>query len=46
MKAPEPSYQNIKLLGTKLDTKLDIIARKTKVWNTIKKFRNYFRSKD
>ena len=45
MKAPDPSYKDIKLLGTKLDTKMDIIARKAKVWNPIKKFRKYFKSK-
>ena len=36
MKPPVPSYKNIKLLGTKLDTKCDIQARKTKVWDPIK----------
>ena len=45
MSPPEPSFKDIKLLGTKLDTKKDILARKTKVWNPIKKFRPYFRSK-
>ena len=44
MKPPDPSYKNIKLLGTKLDTKKDIEARKSKVWNPIKKFRPYFKS--
>ena len=43
--APDPTYQDIKLLGTKLDTKKDITARKAKVWNPIKKFRKYFKSK-
>ena len=45
MKPPVPSYKNIKLLGTKLDTKCDIQARKTKVWDPIKKFKHYFKSK-
>ncbi|MCP3931782.1 MAG: hypothetical protein GY705_22125, partial [Bacteroidetes bacterium] len=44
-KAPEPSYKNIKLLGTKLDTECDIIARKNKVWNPIKKNTHFFKSK-
>ena len=42
---PEPSYKNIKLLGTKLDTKKDIDSRKSKVWDRIKKFSKYFKSK-
>ena len=45
MKAPEPTYKNIKLLGTKLDTQSDIAARKTKVWGPMKRHRNYFKSK-
>ena len=45
MKAPEPSYKNIKLLGTKLDTKCDILARKAKVWEPIKKNSHIFKSK-
>ena len=45
MLPPEPSYKEIKLLGTKLDTKNDIIARKNKVWQPIQKFSNFFRSK-
>ena len=45
MKPPDPSYKNIKLLGTKLDTKKDIEARKSKVWNPVKKFRPFFKSK-
>ena len=45
MKAPEPSYINIKLLGTKLDTKCDILARKAKVWEPIKKSSHIFKSK-
>ena len=45
MQPPEPTYKNIKLLGTKIDTKCDILARKAKVWDPIKKFRKYFVSK-
>ena len=45
MTPPDPSYKDIKLLGTKLDTKKDIESRKNKVWNPVKKFRPYFRSK-
>ena len=45
MPTPEPSYKNIKLLGTKLDTKRDITARKAKVWQPIQKFRHFFKSK-
>ena len=45
MHPPEPTYINIKLLGTKIDTKCDILARKAKVWDPIKKFRKYFVSK-
>ena len=45
MYPPEPSYKNIKLLGTKIDTKCDIQARKAKVWDPIKKFKKYFVSK-
>ena len=45
MKPPEPSYKNIKLLGTKLDTKCDILSKKTKVWDPIKKFKDFFISK-
>ena len=41
MTPPEPSYKNIKLLGTKLDTEKDIAARKCKVWQ----MRNFFCSK-
>ena len=37
MPTPEPSYKKIKLLGTHLDTKTDIIARKAKVWQPMKK---------
>ena len=44
-KAPDPSYKSIKLLGTKLDTKCDIIARKAKVWDPIKKNNMFFRSR-
>ena len=36
-KPPEPSYKSMQLLGTKLDTKCDIITRKGKVWNPIKR---------
>ena len=42
---PEPTYKNIKLLGTKLDTQCDITARKAKVWDPIRKFNHFFRSK-
>ena len=42
---PEPSYKNIKLLGTILDTQKDTTARKNKVWQPIQKFTKYFRSK-
>ena len=45
MPIPEPSYKDIKLLGTKLDTKKDIAARKAKVWQPIRKFRQFFKSK-
>ena len=45
MKAPEPSYKNIKLLGSKIDTKCDILARKAKVWEPIKKNSHIFKSK-
>ena len=45
MEPPEPTYKNIKLLGTKLDTKLDIEARKAQTWNPITKFQKYFKSK-
>ena len=45
MLPPEPSYKETKLLGTKLDTKNDIIARKNKMWQPIQKFSNFFRSK-
>ena len=45
MYPPRPTYKDIKLLGTRLDTKTDIQARKARVWDPIKKFRNYFRSK-
>ena len=45
MSPPEPSYKNIKLLGTKIDTKCDIQARKAKVWDPMKKFQKYFQSK-
>ena len=45
MPTPEPTYQNIKLLGTKLDSTKDIISRKTKVWAPIRKFKKFFRSK-
>ena len=38
-KPPESSYKNIKLLGTKLDTKCDISTKKAKVWDPIRKFR-------
>ena len=33
------------VLGTKLDTKIDITSRKAKVWDPIKKFKRYFTSK-
>ena len=45
MSPPEPSYKNIKLLGTKLDTKKDIAARKSKVWQPVQKMRHFFKSK-
>ena len=45
MPIPEPSYKDIELLGTKLDTKKDIAARKAKVWHPIRKFRHFFKSK-
>ena len=45
MKPPTPTYKNIKLLGTKLDTRCDIQARKTKVWQPIKKNSHFFKSK-
>ena len=45
MSPPEPTYKNIKLLGTKLDTQCDIAARKAKVWDPIRKFNHFFRSK-
>ena len=41
MPIPE-SYKDIKLLGTKLDTKKDIAARKAKVWQPFRKFRHVF----
>ena len=44
-KVPDPSYKNVKLLGTKLDTTYDIKARKAKVWDPIKKNSMFFRSK-
>ena len=44
-KLSDPSYKNIKLLGTKLDTRCDIAARKTRVWEPIKKIKKYFNSK-
>ena len=45
MSPPEPTYKNIKLLGTKLDTACDIASRKTKVWGPIKNFKKQFKSK-
>ena len=45
MSPPEPTYKNIKLLGTKLDTKCDIEARKAKIWDPIRKFHRFFKSK-
>ena len=45
MLAPEPNYKNIKLLGTKLDTKKDITARKNKVWQPLQKMKSFFTSK-
>ena len=45
MHPPEPTYKNIKLLGSKLDTRCDIESRKGKVWNPIKKCQKYFTSK-
>ena len=45
MKPPEPTYKNIKLLGTKLDTQCDIQAKKIRVWDPIKRFKEYFTSK-
>ena len=45
MKPPEPTYKNIKLLGTKLDTKCEILSKKSRVWDPIKKFREFFNSK-
>ena len=45
MPRPDPTYQNIKLLGTKLDTEKDIISRKSKVWIPIKKYKKFFKSK-
>ena len=36
-----PTYKDIKLLGTRLDTKTDIHTRKARVWESIKKFRQY-----
>ena len=45
MQPPDPNYKEIKLLGTKLDTKRDITARKNKVWQPIRKMSSFFRSK-
>ena len=45
MQPPEPTFKDIKLLGTRLDTKTDINARKARVWDPIKKIQKYFRSK-
>ena len=45
-KPSEPSYKDIKLLGTKLDTKSDITARKSKVWDPIKKLKTTSHPKD
>ena len=45
MTPPDPSYKDIKLLGTKLDTKRDIDSRKARVGDPIKKFKKYLKSK-
>ena len=45
MPVPVPTYKNLKLLGTKLDTQCDIDARKAMVWNPVKKCSVFFRSK-
>ena len=45
MTAPEPTYKDIKLLGSKLNTQKDVSTRKNKVWQPIQKFRHHFRSK-
>ena len=45
MSPPEPSYRNIKLLGTKLHTRNDIASRKAKVWQPISKMTPYIKSK-
>ena len=45
MSPPDPTYKDIKLLGTKLDTKCDVEARKAKVSNPVKKLRPYFKSR-
>ena len=45
MYPPRPTYKDIKLLGTRLDTKTDIQTRKARVWEPIKKFRQYFKSR-
>ena len=45
MTAPEPTYKEIKLLGSKLNTQKDVSTRKNKVWQPIQKFRHHFRSK-
>ena len=42
---PEPWYKDIKLLGSKLDTKKDVAARKAKVWQPFQKMRHFFKSK-
>ena len=45
MYPPRPTYKDIKLLGTRLDTKTDIQTRKARVWEPIKKFKHYFKSR-
>ena len=45
MPVPVPTYKNLKLLGTKLDTQCDIDARKAMVWNPVRKCSVFFRSK-
>ena len=37
MKPTDPTYKEIKLLGNTLDRKIDITARKNKVWQSIRK---------
>ena len=45
MPVPEPTYKNLKLLDTKLDTQCDIDARKSIVWNPVKKCSAFFKSR-